>query len=802
MVATAVIAITATSTALVYMTTMKALTSSMTRGVASRLAQDQLETLGSYSYDQLLVTSQSDLNQVLSPFPVGVDRTAYIPQGFNMANKLYNRGTVVSRVNRSSSGQIVVLSPGAADTGLKQIQVIVQYMQGPISQTYTATSLMTDPNLVPLDGTVYGVVADTSGVAISNAKVYISQNQNWYAVASSTGYYSITMGTGAYVAVATDPAYYDAPSSTLNVLPGVPLLQNFTHKIKQTGQVGGLATARPQHLLISAFYAGNAGDDNDFLELYNPTTSSILITNGFSSFIQIYSISNTNAVTNLAFDLATATASIPAQGYYLIAAKTPTANNLLPNATFLSANPFHINCGNGSGGAAIQNNYGVWLDSVGWANSGVGPPSGIEGHAVNTGASSWCSGAFLLRKTDYGSGLTAGWGNSVDNNSNSSDFLVSPIPAGYPRNASTPPNPVVYGTIASSAAVAATDGFSSGVLASSTGYFLIPNVTTGTWALSLFWSTPPASGYSGAWSATTGGTTVVNPGALTAQDVLLEAYPSGSGGISGQILRSDTLAPASAIQVVSGVRTTLTTGAGSYVLAIASGTQTVLVNNGFQNIGYGELSSTVSVPSNGISTGMNFLLPPAGEVTGQVTMTNLSPYPNLPIHAIYQGYEAATAMTQADGTYKLDGVPVGSVQISPIIDGQTQSSNPPAIALTVPQGVTLSGNNFTVSVGLGTISGTVKHGGLPITTGVLIVASTTTLNGLPLVNNSYRNGPTSLFSTMSDSSGNYSLGVLNQSTYTVYGYFSQEVGTTATQTLQKSFSNIFVSSANTANFAW
>ena len=481
--------------------------------------------------------------------------------------------------------------------------------------------------------------------------------------------------------------------------------------------------------------------------------------------------------------------SAPAQGYYLIATASPTINGVIPNALFSApASPFSSVA---NGGVAVQNVFGVVLDSVGWTSGGAGPSNAVETQGVAVLGGNFGTGGILTRNA-VAAGLSLGTGNSIDTNNNSADVMFyASVAAGYPRNSVSAVAPVKYGIPANGAGIAASDGYSASATASSTGYYLLSAVSTGTWSLNGFWTT---------YSSHTSENNSVNTGATTHTDLLLEANFVNLGGVSGQILRADTLTPLSGITVKAGNVSTLSDSLGNYLVSVASGTWPVIANETFTNVGYNSIKTTVTVATGNLSTDVNFNLVPSGELTGQITTNGSSPYPNVPVHALSQDLEVATDITDNSGNYELYGVPVGAAAIAPIIDPQSQASNPTSLNVTVTQ-ATLAGNNFTVTSGAGLISGTVTANNVPILTGALVVASTGAMPSPMLVNNAFCTGSTVLFETISDSAGNYSLGVSKGATYTVYGYYTSSNGSLA-NTASQTVPNVFVTSSSVANLKW
>lgn len=786
MVAVAFLATVAVVSGLAYTKTMEALVLSKSRGISSRLAQDKFETLRGLPYQSLIITSQDDLDIT----PPGADQTNYPPETIDMGGKIFTRLTTVSRVYKDSSGNVTILAPSAADTGLKQVKVVVQYAQGTDTRSKTYTVLISDPELIPLDATLYGTITDTLGIPVSNAKIFITQNQNWYALSSSSGYYQIQMDTRTCTATVVKAGYWDKQSGS--VTPFGPTALNIQITAKQTGRVTGLTTYRPTNLRISSIYAGSdASPSDEYLELYNPTTAAYLITDGTTPNIQIKRIGATNIVHDFPFSVAPATSrSVPAQGYFLFAVSSPSTNGVMPDAIMSDTIVHNAN----KGGVAIQDLYGVVMDSVGWTNDNDNPGSaaGIETSGIYVGGGgNFGSGGLIVRKSSP-SGVTEGDGNSYDSNRNSFDMVLNAsVAAGYPRNSLSAVAPVAYGAVAASATVTVTDGFSAAVRSDATGYYLMTSVTTGTWTAATFYSS---------FTLSTGGLNVTD-GGTTTRNLLLEYAAGGQGGISGRVTRSDTLAAVSGIIIGAGTSSTLSDVSGNYILSLTSGSYSVIANDGYASLSYGTLTSTATAPSGGVVTGLNFDLLPAGVVAGKVTTNGVDAYAGIPVHAVYQGHEIAADITNEAGNYVLYGVPVGSNSIEPVLDAGTQSSNPASTTLNVTQGTTHSGNNFTVTSSVGKIVGAVTSGGKPISTGALIVASTTTLASLPTVDSAYSSGANVLYSNVSDTSGNYTLYVVRNSTYNVYAYHTTLGENEATNTTGITAS-IYVSSTATRNFAW
>lgn len=784
----ALIATMAMTTGLAYTTVTKALVQSKNRGIAARLAQDKFETLRGVPYALLMVTPQADL--LIAP---GVDLTNYPPETFAMGGKSFERSIVVSRAYRDASGNVVVLAPAAAETGLKQIRVQVKFQMGDVPETRTSTALVSDPELTPLNGALYGVIATTAGAGIPNVKVFVTENQNWTTVTTSTGYYELAMDTRAYTITATKPGFFDKVSAPVTPYGWTPLDLQLTARAK--GNVSGLLTARPDHLVISALWAGESGGPpgkhRHYVELFNPTTSPVLLHDGVSPKIRLKRVTPGDAVLDLTVTfLGAPPVTIQPERYFLIATDSPTTNGVAADALIAEPQPL---ANSGEGAIALQDAFGIAIDSVGWARAGqTGPPSGTETAAVTVETTQFGEGALLVRKTSPAA-IVDGVGNSFDSRNNSLDLLVVfPIPAGHPRNSATAAAAVRYGVPAASATVSATDGLSAGVSASTAGAYALQGVATGTWSIAAYWTS---------FSSIASDAVSVAAGQTAALDLLLEKSLGGQGGVAGTVRRSDTLLPLAGILVSAGFASAFTEAGGRYVLSLPSGTYTVTANQGALDYSYNVLSATAAVPAGGLATA-DFNLGPCGRASGKVTTNGVDPYPNVPVHALANGFEVANAITDSAGNYVLTGIPAGAFTLEPIVDLGSQASTPASYLLSMTQGATLGGNNFTFSSSMGKITGLLTQGGKAITTGVLVIASTTTLVSPPVLDAAYRSGANVLYSTISDSAGNYSLSVVRNSTYTVYGYFTQLLGADTTLTTQRSQADVLVSTPKVVNLAW
>ncbi|MBI5596772.1 MAG: carboxypeptidase regulatory-like domain-containing protein [Elusimicrobia bacterium] len=802
MIAVAFISAVGVATALVFTSTMKALTLSKARGASARIAQDKIESLRALSYPLLLVTSQEDLDT--SP---GVDLTNYPPETFIMSDKAFERSVIVKKVYKDSGGAIVALAPSAADTGLKQVTVRVEFPLGTGTETRTYTALISDSDLVALDGMLYGVVTDTSGVALAGAKVFINENQNWTALTSATGYYQIETDTKTYTATAMLSGYFDLATDSITIGVGGQQ-RDFSLTRRDRGKVTGQAMLQPpDHLLISQVVFSTVTQcdgglrDVEYVELFNPTTYAINIgvsggpKTWYLNFTDEDGGSDNKADAGFAFvHIAT---YVPPASYYLYANATyffAAGSWVNPDAYYGTLYANYLNAGE-AGTLALQDSGGTTTaDRLGWNDADDSAPS-HEGTPVPNPPSGDGPGVGnqLVRRSSWNF-ASSSYGRALDTDSNIDDFLSASTTTGLnhrPFGSSDPAQPISMP--ASSATIVVTDGFSSAVYASATGYFLVTDVATGTWAMAAYWNS---------FSTITAAEVSVLAGQTTQRALALEGGSGGIGGISGVVRRSDTLTPLSGITVTAGTKSSVTDLAGTYILSVATGSHTLIANDGYADLNYSVISASLTVSNSSVAVGMNFSLTPAGRASGKVTTNGVDPYPGILVHGLLGGVEYATALSDSGGNFTLYGIPVGGAVVEPVLDPQSQTSSPGSSNATVTQGGDAADNDFAVTSSLGIIRGTVKSATTAITTGVLVTASTTSLASLPTVDNAYRTGSTVLYSVVSDTEGNYSLSVVKNSTYAIYGIYTTLSGTTGTNSVQVSSTNVLVSTISTVNLVW
>jgi hypothetical protein len=248
--------------------------------------------------------------------------------------------------------------------------------------------------------------------------------------------------------------------------------------------------------------------------------------------------------------------------------------------------------------------------------------------------------------------------------------------------------------------------------------FTLPGVATGTWTVIA-----SSGSYSTSFStAVTAGVTISTGLNLTS--------PTIYGFMSGYVKDAATLAGINGISVTPGAAAT--NASGFFRVGLLPGLQTITVNPGRLNPLYTEATQPVTIGLGQLDSDNLFYLSGAGKIIGKVTLDGVTPIPGVSIEVSNTGtgFALDNVTTATDGTFSAS-VPVGSYLIRPALaSGETVSpawSNPTLAAVNT----TVFSATFTVTSSFGALAGTFSTLGKPISTGVLIIASTAAVPALP-----------------------------------------------------------------------
>lgn len=232
------------------------------------------------------------------------------------------------------------------------------------------------------------------------------------------------------------------------------------------------------------------------------------------------------------------------------------------------------------------------------------------------------------------------------------------------------------------------------------------------------------------------------------------------GAISGTVTDSSQNAIEGAIlRIIANNRAygATTDASGDYIIKnLPAGDYTLSLNPNNNDYVPGKIEN-ITVVANQETSGQDFTLASAGKISGTVTNSSQVPIEGAVAVATDSSnpYNASVAITAANGTYTIGGLPSGTYQVTVQADAYVSDSE---IGVVVTVGQTTTGKNFSLGTSGGTISGTVyqSDGTTPIS-GARIVC------GCP--------GKSSA-STVTDENGDYSLALLQAGTYKV-GAFAE-----------------------------
>ena len=356
------------------------------------------------------------------------------------------------------------------------------------------------------------------------------------------------------------------------------------------------------------------------------------------------------------------------------------------------------------------------------------------------------------------------------------------------------------------AVITCDDGTSTITRTIAGGTYSLTSVATGYWTVMASSTSLSLMGRTTDVHVTNGGTT---SGVIIRLDTSI-SY----GSISGRVTSGGL--PVNDITVSAANYECQTNLTGEYMLTnVQSSSYTVTANPEPANNNYTTGSTAnVYVASGQNTPAIDIALEPGGDIRGTVRITGGDPLPNIIIRAVDDNdIEQDVEMSGDDGIFTFERLPAGSnynnYVLTPVLNPD-DSSSPANRTITVTQGVLQehdTGTNdiiFTITPSKGNIWGTVTSGGNPITSGVLIVASSGTITTPPpTINSAFRSGSNIFYGTVSDVEGNYFISVTWGKIYNMAAWYSTISGETVTTTRQNVGSvNLTVSTSAAVNFAW
>ena len=246
----------------------------------------------------------------------------------------------------------------------------------------------------------------------------------------------------------------------------------------------------------------------------------------------------------------------------------------------------------------------------------------------------------------------------------------------------------------------------------------------------------------------------------------------------------------SGISVQGAGQTKTTDTNGLYFLSVTSGPSVLQFNPNNINALYVQQIVPVTVNTGQMLT-QNAVLSQGGTLTGYVT-TGATPIPNFTVTANLNGNQMGAAVTNASGIFTIRNLSTATYTVNPVVD-TGQSTTPPTLPGTVLVSQTVNIGTFTVAGSFGSITGTITNNNAPVTTGALIIASTSTIPAtLPAIYGSSAPAQSPVYAISSKSDGTYVLPVRGSNTYNLTVFVPSLNGTAAVTTAKKSYSGIVV----------
>ncbi len=812
----------------------KAIQFSRAKTLAANLAQEQMQYVKQQAFHRILVTTATVYE---SHFPTDLpyDTSYYPPENILEGGVTFSRYTHI-QVTREDSGSLSYFG-AVPDTGMKAILVSVVWQSGNEYKKYQLRNIITNLDTLTSNSVLSGkVTIFTSGANLPGAKVTVAENVGFEDTSNGSGDYSINVYAGNYTLIATANGFFPQ-FRNVSVGANSTAVTNFPMLQMSSGVVRGTAWYN-DHLVISQVCASTfnltTGLDQEYVELFNPTTATWTIgTGGGSSIVRLmyqrYADVGPTEITMTYNNLTVAPSS-----YYLFANVDPVVVRGVTraaDAVYRNTNAGYPdiiwdvdNNPGGSPGGADADAVGILLsgasdtmDAVGWTkNPGtLHIPQKYEGAAISQVAG-FQTGEQYVRFSS-----TAGVSNSLarayDSNNNNVDFLVNSSNSNWGDIHNTSDiQTIVAGTPADGAYVTVTDGLSSVATATLVGnppyaFFHLPAVATGTWALfissndrvmeiSSVTMTPGATVY-----APNSVTVPVWPSSNWAASIL--SMRASQGYVTGWVknVLAQPISPGITLQSTSGESTQSNVTNGTYFLRVATGITDVTANPSNLNSQYVSLSSqSLDIQLGQVTSNVNFSLSQGGRVRGSATRDGINALPGIAFSVLdVNGYARGSGVSGSDGRFMVMNIATGTYTVEPIL-GSGESSTPPTTSATVSAGSLVDVGTFTISGSFGYVRGNVTVSGKAIRSGVLVVCSTSTLTAPPTINAaSLTNG--AIYIGNSSEDGTYVLNVRGSTVpYKVYGYYTT-YNVTTPSTTYRSQSGITVTAGSTisgVNLAW
>ncbi len=780
------------------------------KSLANNIAQEKMAYIKNKSYYRVMVTTRTpDLPDANFTPAMVYDLAPNGVENITVGGISFERRILITKVSEDpTTGDLVEHSWSSPDTGLKQVTVSVVWQERGDWKKLELRNLVDNPERTNLSATFSGKVYEGATMAnIEGATVRAQENPSKYGETDVSGDYLFVIEPGSYTLMASKDGYFPLTRANTGIESSETMEdQDFALTKMSSGTVrSSYGAFIRDHLVISMIVASTImvnGVDIEFVELYNPTTWPINISDGGSgNDIRLRYYGESGASQDVdEFQLSYISTFVGPGRYYLIANSFPLTvggGSPVTDALYAAQNgtAFGGKCTWDAvtgmdcirtlkaGAIEISHPAGGVIDRIGWShNSAAKTPTVYEGSYF----SNWLGfpgNSQIMRNTGYG-WLGSNTGRAWDTNNNSSDGMwltMNYQPYGTLSGAKTSS---LTGTPAAGAMVFADDTLSAPVTVGTTGWFVLPSVSTGSWTVyvtsgSLFTST-------GTFRVASDGVNVLLPSSnIILGTATLYGFVTGTvTGMEGAALPGIKIYSAGTPQVT-------TRSDGRYTLPAVAGVTTVIANFQNQEPSYLELSSmNVTVALGGVTPGIDFALSFGGKIRGLITTNGVDPLPGVPVVALKDGVEQGNGISGDDGYFTVSGsgISTGTYVVEPQLES-SETCLPSSTTVVLDTGEVAWSSTYTVSGAYGYITGKATTGsptGPAITTGVLIYASTTPIAGdPPAINSALRGATQPYYAASTDATGIYTISVKGGYTYNLYAWYTTWNGVVPTVTRKK-----------------
>lgn len=790
--------------------------------LATQLANEKIQSLKGIPYYRLRVSSLTTTPAGCGSFspPVLSDNANYPPVVTMLGSNSFTVYAIVQRVQKSAAEDLTVVAWNAPDTGVKQITVTVTWMERNTMHRVQLANLRENFNRLTANGQFIGQVKSTASIPVANPFVEVSEDPSFRTMGDASGNYVLEAPVGSYTLRAYKRGYFSQSIPNSAITSSAPVKTvNFNGLIPMSsGTVTG-SVWHSDHLVISRVCAEKVSGPTaqEYVEIFNPTTWTWTMDGQYGLYFR-----GKLAQATVSMNYAVGGNNIAPGGFYLFASHSPinidetlvtpdaiwenaiggpndtNANfpYFNPAASILNIIPKNADgAGEGLGTLTLYRIAGgVTIDRLGWQGGGSLNPAAFETAPVPD-VNGMETNEIYYRKTGPAGGFSSTVGPAYDSGNNSLDWSVDPgAPHAIPRNTATAaPYPIVSGVPSVGARVFANDGLSLLVTASSGPWsppeakFTLPGIATGTWTVSAS---------TGIYYVGFSTTVTAN---VTISTSVVANTPNPYGFLRGTTRTPSLIVPNISIQPGNGY----SDSAGFFRVAIPVGSQSVKANPLKENPSFTEASTIFSI-QRGIETSGTLFLNENAIISGLVSVDGSTPLPGIPVRVINPwGNIIDMSPTDGDGIFRLNVGGADTFTVQVVTPGGETVSPATLLATTSPSNTRIFVGTFTVTSTVGALAGSVNHLGKRITTGVVIIASTTTVPvDPPVLNQSFRTAGSAYNSGLSNSDGSYSM-ALPPGIYNVAAWYTVFNGDVPAVT-RKDFPNVVVNAnaSTTLDMSW